>query len=297
MTNFQSSLSELIALQRASLPGQQRPMPTPPPSAAVAPHPVPSLGGYMGTIEPHHLHQSIHFPPPPMGMPFRPPPQPAYSPNYETLFMPSPQGMSEHMSHRQMSNSTYAPGISPQASRAMPAPPRPSLPVNSSRWSDERPRDREREPTPPRQPQSRGKSTNGQDTRPGSNDASDDEDPDEVPSATSGPWNSMLSLVEAARLKADNHDSKEDEPKLSKEPRPSHPFNYDVGGPPKKRRRSELEEAEKNGVVYQRGTHKHAFQNPIELGMLSRERGKQLFDQYVYVYLNVSRAHCDQQHY
>ena len=89
----------------------------------------------------------------------------------------------------------------------------------------------------------------------------------------------MLSLVEAARLKADNHESKDDDAKPAKDSRPTHPFNYDVDGPPKKRRRSELEDAEKNRLVHQKGTHKHAFQNPVELGMLSNERGRQLYEQ------------------
>lgn len=166
-----------------------------------------------------------------------------------------------------------------------PPPQRPPLSASQSKWSEPEHR---REPAPTHRPASRGRGNNtgvngdGADTVPGSGVASDDEDdPDEVPSATSGPWNSMLSLVEAARLKADNHESKEDDVKPLKDARPSRPFNYDVGGPAKKRRRSELEDGDKGGVMYEKGTHKHAFRDPVELGMLSNERGKQLYDQYV----------------
>ena len=190
------------------------------------------------------------------------------------------------MIQRQMSNTSFqsGPGISPQDTRSFnPVPQnRPPVPNVQARWMDAEKPQHKRDPSRPSSSR-KANQANGGSTRAGSHTASDDEDDqEEVPGASTGPWNSMLSLVEAARLKADNHESKDDaEEGLSgKDTKPAHPFDFDVGGPPKKRRRSDLEEADRaKGVMLQRGTHKHMYKNPLELGMLTVERGKQLFDQ------------------
>ncbi|ORY32276.1 hypothetical protein BCR39DRAFT_45188 [Naematelia encephala] len=124
--------------------------------------------------------------------------------------------------------------------------------------------------------------------------ATDDEDDAEpLQSSSIGPWDNMFSLAEAARLSQDGQN-----PALVKGDRrrtgegsdeKNHPFDFTTGDSPRhgrKRRRTkgpggaaadELAELKK-ALPLERGSHIHTFQDPIELGYCTLEKGKQLFD-------------------
>jgi hypothetical protein len=126
--------------------------------------------------------------------------------------------------------------------------------------------------------------------------ASSDEDPDPAITTASfpGPWRSMMSLAEAARLKADNQLTKDetgvgrtsDAAAASDSARPenggrSHPFDYAATSPSgKKRRRSYVEENAglQGAMPVQRGSQKHAHKDPVELGLIGEDRGRALFE-------------------
>lgn len=99
----------------------------------------------------------------------------------------------------------------------------------------------------------------------------------------------MLSLAEAARLKADNHLGRDEcdttpamqiDPALRDIDGRNHPFNYERSGDVKRRRRSVMEDVSglQGAMPVQRGSQKHAYKDPIELGLLTETRGKALFE-------------------
>jgi len=101
-------------------------------------------------------------------------------------------------------------------------------------------------------------------------------------------YNNMLRLAEAARLKADGQLDTEPEFE-SEQTRQTAPaerdrplkragdtlFDYSIDG---KRPRRADEAILKRALPIQRGNLTHQFQNPIELGFCTEEKGKQLFD-------------------
>lgn len=101
---------------------------------------------------------------------------------------------------------------------------------------------------------------------------SDDEDEPLEPSAVI--YNNMLSLAEAARLKADGHLEGDTLPPSSKRPRPPHPFNYDIGHKRAKNGDSML----KRALPMQRGDHVNRFKSPMEMGFCSAKKGEELFN-------------------
>lgn len=105
-------------------------------------------------------------------------------------------------------------------------------------------------------------------TAPGSED--EDDHDQVVPTA---PFDNMLSLAEAARLKADGHLSDKG---LS--PRK----HFDYGSPEvsiKKRKLSRLRDMELDmPMVMERGDRPHAYADAVDLGYCSEEQGKQLVE-------------------
>lgn len=102
----------------------------------------------------------------------------------------------------------------------------------------------------------------------------------------------MLSLAEAARLKADNQLSKDETVTLeegildgaraasaSRTLSRTHPFDYGPSAE-KKRRRSTLEDNTglRGAMPVQRGSQNHAHKDPVELGLISEEHGRRLFE-------------------
>ena len=118
----------------------------------------------------------------------------------------------------------------------------------------------------------------------------DDSDP-LIPGSVDAPWDKMLSLAEAARLKADGHmleDPNQEEPAVESAKRKAasargdHPFDYSEPKRKKGRNRGAMtEEQTVNALPQTRGDHVHAFPDPVELGYCSEERGKELFDLWV----------------
>lgn len=115
-------------------------------------------------------------------------------------------------------------------------------------------------------------------TAPGSDD--DDEDPLN-PTQMNAPFDNMLSLAEAARLKADGH---MDQSKRSPVKRPASniPFDFDSPGNAKKRRSTrvgtELELGLEMPYPVERGDKMHAFPDVIDLGYCTQEKGKELVE-------------------
>lgn len=114
---------------------------------------------------------------------------------------------------------------------------------------------------------------------------SDEEDEDPLnPTQMNAPFDNMLSLAEAARLKADGHMT--DQPK-SRSPvkRPSSHLPFDFGSPghPNKKRRStrqgaELELGLEMPYPVERGDTLHAFPDVMDLGYCTEEKGRQMVD-------------------
>ena len=118
----------------------------------------------------------------------------------------------------------------------------------------------------------------------------DDEDDIDLlaPSVVTAPWDKMLSLAEVARLRADgqifsddgelpSHATDEETCRAR-----THPFDY---GTPKdhsrKRRRSGIGDEKpqpKLPALAPWQSQSHASQDPVELGLCTLQRGKQLFD-------------------
>lgn len=115
-------------------------------------------------------------------------------------------------------------------------------------------------------------------TAPGSDD--DDEDPLN-PTQMNAPFDNMLSLAEAARLKADGH---MDQSKRSPMKRPASniPFDFDSPGHAKKRRSTrvgtELELGLEMPYPVERGDKMHAFPDVIDLGYCTEEKGRELVE-------------------
>lgn len=106
---------------------------------------------------------------------------------------------------------------------------------------------------------------------------SDDEDDDPLePHAII--YNNMLSLAEAARLKADGHLEENDRPPRKRDARGREqmPFDFTVDAESRKRPRRD-DGLRKSDPLLQRGNHVHAFKHPIELGFCSEAKGRQLF--------------------
>ncbi|KAL7424794.1 hypothetical protein Q5752_000478 [Cryptotrichosporon argae] len=226
MNVVQSSLAELLALQRASMRPPQEPYqaftPTMQPPV-VTPNTIATVSS--GTINPDLL----DFAPP--DLPRRSP----FTPSQATGSHPGPLG------------------------RSTPRAPAPAHPILSP-------------------PLDTSNNVSEQD------DDEDDQDPLE-PSAII--YNNMLSLAEAARLKADGHmvvehDADGDGPK-GRDKRKSHPFNFEMDGTAK-RARTRDEPVLKRALPLQRGNHVHAYKDAVDLGFCTAERGKQLFDLFM--------AHC-----
>ena len=127
---------------------------------------------------------------------------------------------------------------------------------------------------------------------PYSGHAAESEDEDDIdllaPSVVTAPWDKMLSLAEVARLRADGQIFPDDGQLLSnatdEETRQArnHPFDYDT---PKedsrKRRRSGIGDHKTQPEIPSSSpwqSHTHASQDPVELGLCTLQRGKQLFD-------------------
>ncbi|RXK36515.1 hypothetical protein M231_06237 [Tremella mesenterica] len=114
-----------------------------------------------------------------------------------------------------------------------------------------------------------------------SSDSDDDSDPLD-PSRAGAPWDNMLSLAEAARLKADGHhdfnldgdrDSTTGKRKVEAK---IYPFE-----PEAKRQKtagSRPDNELKRALPLQQVNRVHAFKDPMDLGWCSEERGKQLYD-------------------
>jgi len=115
-------------------------------------------------------------------------------------------------------------------------------------------------------------------TAPGSDD--DDEDPLN-PTQMNAPFDNMLSLAEAARLKADGH---MDQSKRSPVKRPASniPFDFDSPGHAKKRRSTRMGADVELGLEMpypvERGDKMHAFPDVVDLGYCTQEKGKELVD-------------------
>lgn len=101
------------------------------------------------------------------------------------------------------------------------------------------------------------------------------------------PFDNMLSLAEAARLKADGHLT--DQPKArSPVKRPSSHLPFDFGSPghPNKKRRAtrkgaELELGLEMPYPVERGDKLHAFPDVVELGYCTESKAKQLVELWV----------------
>jgi hypothetical protein len=97
----------------------------------------------------------------------------------------------------------------------------------------------------------------------------------------------MLSLAEAARLKADNQLTREEigagityeAETVNDAAGRTHPFDFDSGSG-RKRPRVELEDSGglQGALPVQRGSHQYAHKDPVEAGLISESRGKALFD-------------------
>ncbi|KAK4688416.1 hypothetical protein P7C73_g1692, partial [Tremellales sp. Uapishka_1] len=115
---------------------------------------------------------------------------------------------------------------------------------------------------------------NAQESSAQGSDDEDDGDPLE-PSAIQRPWESMLSLAEAARLNADRQPPN---PERSSNPRESavasHPFDFRVPSPTKRRRTDD----ESRFSFHAPTDHRYVFPDIVDLGYCTEEKGKQLVD-------------------
>jgi hypothetical protein len=135
------------------------------------------------------------------------------------------------------------------------------------------------QPSKPAQPKWEPPNENGS-TAPGSDD--DDEDPLN-PTQMNAPFDNMLSLAEAARLKADGHMDQTNTRSPVKRPASNIPFDFGSPSHPSKKRRStrvgaELELGLQMPYPVERGDKMHAFPDAIDLGLCTSEQGKQLVD-------------------
>jgi len=135
------------------------------------------------------------------------------------------------------------------------------------------------QPPKPTQPKWEPPVENGS-TAPGSDD--DDEDPLN-PTQMNAPFDNMLSLAEAARLKADGHMDQTKTRSPVKRPASNIPFDFGSPGHPTKKRRStrvgaELELGLEMPYPVERGDKMHAFPDAIDLGLCTPEKGKELVD-------------------
>lgn len=277
MSVVQSSLAELISLQRAAAvraaeppPAAAAPVaaPTSAPAPAPAPPAVPSSRPMTALpSQPSHPGQLNTQPQPPSHRPSHSSAHPASHPGplglHSGLYEPSLRSTPKTKMWRTSSNDRLS------------AP------------------DRDREGC--RSPRSPPPDTSAL--------PSDDEDDPLEPSAVI--YNNMLSLAEAARLKADGHQEGDAEPPLLAEPPPrTHPFDYDLdepdeptSSPPRPdhphpsslsrshsqsqsrpRKRARLDDPQlRRALPMQRGDNTQ-FRNPVEMGFCSPEKGRELFD-------------------
>ena len=177
-----------------------------------------------------------------------------YQPDYPVEMYPN-QGIAPERLYQSPASSLPKP--SPVLYEQPPAPNWEPTQVNGAKWE------------PPQE--------NGS-TAPGSDD--DDEDPLN-PTQMNAPFDNMLSLAEAARLKADGH---MDQSKRSPVKRPASniPFDFDSPGHAKKRRSTRMGADVELGLEMpypvERGDKMHAFPDVVDLGYCTQEKGKELVD-------------------
>ncbi|BEI86267.1 hypothetical protein CcaverHIS002_0605540 [Cutaneotrichosporon cavernicola] len=271
MTVVQRSLTELISLQRAAVRAATQP------TYVVPPLFTSSAGG--GTP----------FPGP---APLLSPPAPGYTPPVSTSALPRvPRRQSSNASHSSSMHATHPGttahttstpssltlhhypshgGAHPGPTNLQPVQPQPAhpgplgQPSGMPRWHTTPPieraerasNERTRTPSPP----------------PDSGAPSDDEDDPLEPSAVI--YNNMLSLAEAARLKADGQDGEEESPAI--QPRPQL-FNYDLSpGPPRKKARL-ADPQLRRALPTQRGDNTQ-WHNPVQMGFCIDSKGRALFN-------------------
>lgn len=310
MSTFQSSLQELLQLQRASHPTSTISNRQPTASSATTAYPSQSPSNIMyppPTQLPQPPPPLVPTPAPPPSMfnmaTIEGPPRPyrtrAESVLAQTQYTP-PGGFT--MDQILSSAKTPAPGIPGPSSSNFPYP-------VFNRQDHHRPQNTlppivSLPPDPPSQspailthPSFLNAEPASKIKRPASPSSSEEEDPDPaIASATfPGPWRSMLSLAEAARLKADNQLTKEEAEGDANKRAPSrearedgggpkrHPFDYGQG-PDKKRRKSNLGTVEdentglRGALPLLRGSQRHAYRDPVELGIIGEGRGRELFE-------------------
>lgn len=114
-----------------------------------------------------------------------------------------------------------------------------------------------------------------------------DEDEDEPLEPSAVIFNNMLSLAEAARLKADGHYEKDTDLTPEEVKRQSlaksrtHLFDYTVEGDERSRKRARLSgdagSAHAKVMHLQRPDYIHPFPDPVEKGIVTEEEGRELF--------------------
>lgn len=158
-----------------------------------------------------------------------------------------------------------------------PAPATQRPPVNKEKILEQRPW--ARPPTPP---------------KPGGpiREEEDDEDKDPLnPSTGNAPWDNMLSLAEAARLKADGHPEEPVERYAEvartgkrKVEEKIYPSTAPLGS--SKRQKKQVGTAadgslNKSSLANGSSTYRKNFKNPVELGWCTEEKGRQLYKSFI----------------
>lgn len=283
MSDMQSSLAELIKLQRAALvnpplaapPAANPPRVNPPvvdPTAATLPAGAPVVAP-PAAVSPPDTAPPVIVDQAAINIRSQPPPPPPTPPSRPSGYWNRP------------SSSRSATCSPPKATSLLSFPSGPSYETGqaSAYEAHQTPNDATRLWGPrvtPRESQELRSSAAPADVESGLQ-SEDEEDEPMAPHAVI--YNNMLNLAEAARLKADGHLEQNDPLPRKRDARGSDrrlPFDYTVdddNGPRRKSARIDNRSA-KLGLPLQRGSHVHAFKNPIELGFCSAERGKQLFE-------------------
>ncbi|KLT44131.1 hypothetical protein CC85DRAFT_283918 [Cutaneotrichosporon oleaginosum] len=254
----QRSLTELIALQRATVRAVPQSAYASPPFPGQPPLPSPPAPVYTSPVM---------LAPPPRGML----PSSSGKASHPTYWQagntttgyinqePNPANISTKAANTSFTGTSYSQYTSPQpASQAPPLimPKWRTTPPNGGERAERASNERRRTPSLP----------------PDSGAPSDDEDDPLEPSAVI--YNNMLSLAEAARLKADGQDGEEEAPTIHPPPKV---FNYDLepGRPRKKARLSDPQL--RRALPIQRGDNTQ-WRNPVQMGFCSEARGRALFD-------------------
>ncbi|GMK57174.1 hypothetical protein CspeluHIS016_0400080 [Cutaneotrichosporon spelunceum] len=242
MSVVQRSLNELISLQRAAMRATTQPANVTPPVLT-------------STVD-----GGAHISGP---APLLSPPAPGCTPPVSTSALPRvPRRQSNNGSHL---SGMYAGTVHPQLIQPQPAHLGTMGQPSRMMWwrttppmerAERASNERTRTPSPP----------------PDSGAPSDEEDDPLEPSAVI--YNNMLSLAEAARLKADGQDGQEELPTIL--PRPQL-FNYDLSpGPPRKKTRLSDPQL-RRALPTQRGDNTQ-WRNPVQMGFCVDAKGRALFD-------------------